>query len=386
MDLMPPRIAIDISPLLTLSTGIGYYTANLISHIMALKPEIRWSFFTIPGRKPKEVEIPASGPAIRQIIQPWILPARMTSLLLQAPLQQLLAVENFIGASDLFHWTNFLCCSQRAGKKILTVHDVSFFLFPEYHPLKRRLLFKAFFPRSLEQADHIITDSQNTKNDLVRYFAVPESKMTVIHLGADPSFRPVAKECAVPVLSEYGIKFEEYLLCVGTLEPRKNLVRLLQAYDLFRSNDSRGLTLVLAGADGWLNRELFDAIEQSAWKRDIKILGYVPKAHLPALYSGAVSFVYPSLYEGFGLPPLEAMACGAAVIASNSSSLPEVVGNAGLLIDPKQAESIAGAMSKLSGDVALRATLRNRGLARAKMFDWQSTARKTLEIYEKALG
>jgi len=298
----------------------------------------------------------------------------------------LLAVENFIGNSDLFHWTNFLCCSQRAGKKILTVHDISFFLFPEYHPLKRRLLFKALFPRSLEQADHIITDSHNTKNDLVRYFQVPASKITAIHLGADPSFAPVTQESAAPVLSEYGISFGRYLLCVGTLEPRKNLVRLLLAYDQFRASNPSELQLVLVGADGWLNQELYSTIERSSWKRDIKILGYVPKTHLPALYSGAVAFIYPSVYEGFGLPPLEAMACGAAVITSNCSSLPEVVGDAALVVDPKKIDDIAGAMSKIAGDGALRETLKGRGLARAKGFDWLTTAHETLKVYEKVLG
>lgn len=383
---MPPRIAIDISPLLTKSTGIGYYTANLVSHLLALQPEIRWSFFSIPGRKAKEVDIQTSGQAIRQIIDPWFLPARMTSLLLQAPLQRLLAVENFIGNSDLFHWTNFLCCSQRAGKKILTVHDISFFLFPEYHPLKRRLLFKALFPRSLEQADHIITDSHNTKNDLVRYFQVPASKITAIHLGADPSFAPVTQEGAAPVLSGYGISFGRYLLCVGTLEPRKNLVRLLLAYDQFRASHPSELQLVLVGADGWLNQELYSTIERSSWKSDIKILGYVPKTQLPALYSGAVAFIYPSVYEGFGLPPLEAMACGAAVITSNCSSLPEVVGDAALAVDPIKIDDIAGAISKLAGDGALRETLKRRGLARAKVFDWLTTAHETLRVYEKVLG
>jgi glycosyltransferase involved in cell wall biosynthesis len=382
---MPPRITFDISPLLTISTGIGYYTANLVSHLMALQPEIQWSFFSIPGRKPKEVDIQTSSEVIRQIIDPWFLPARATSLLLQAPLHRLLAVESFIGASDLFHWTNFLCCSQRTGKKILTVHDVSFVLFPEYHPLKRRFLFKSFFPRSLEQADHIITVSQNTKQDLVRYFHVPPEGITVIPLAADETFRPICPEDAAATLTRYGIRYAQYVLYVGTLEPRKNLPRLLQAYHLFRNSHSESVPMVLTGANGWLNKGLFAEIERSPWRSDIKILGYVAKADLSALYSGALAFVYPSIYEGFGLPPLEAMACGAPVITSNNSSLPEVVGDAGLLVDPLDVDEIARAMLKIADNLVLRETLCKRGIERARTFNWKITAQQTLDVYEKTL-
>ena len=144
--------------------------------------------------------------------------------------------------------------------------------------------------------------------------------------------------------------------------------------------------MVLAGANGWLNHSLFDEIDRSPWKSEIKILGYIPKAELPALYAGAIAFVYPSIYEGFGLPPLEAISCGTAVITSNNSSLPEVVGDAALLIEPEASDDIASAMLKIVTDVSLRGTLRQRGLERAKIFDWRITAERTLDVYTKTLG
>jgi glycosyltransferase involved in cell wall biosynthesis len=383
---VPPSIAIDISPLLVLNTGISYYTANLVSHLIGLKPEFQWRFFAVPERVAKEVNIKNPERDFKTIIDPWFLPPRLTSLLLQAPLSCLLTVEKFVGASDLFHCTNFSTYSQKRGKKILTVHDVSFFLFPEYHPLMRRLTFKAFFPRSLDQADHIITDSNSTKRDLVDYFHVPAEKITTIHLGVDETFVPVSEREAAPILSKHGIRFGKYLLYVGTVEPRKNLPRLIQAYNLFRANASQSLPLVLVGASGWLNQDLFREIDKSRWESEIKLLGYVAKTDLSALYSGAAAFVYPSIYEGFGLPPLEAMACGAPVITANNSSLPEVVGDAAILVDAYDVDAIARAMLQVASDPTMRENLKERGLARAKCFSWRRTAEQTLAVYERALG
>ena len=381
-----PSITIDISPLLVRNTGISYYTANLVSQLIGLKPEFRWRFFAVPERVATEVNVKNPAGDFKTIIDPWFLPPRITALLLQAPLSCLLTVEKFVGTSDLFHWTNFLTCSQKRGKKVLTVHDVSFFLFPEYHPLKRRLTFKALFPRSLEQADQIITDSDSTKRDLVAHFHVPAQKITTVHLGVDPTFAPVSAAQAEPVMTKHGVRLGGYLLYIGTVEPRKNLPRLIQAYNVFRANASSSLPLVLVGASGWLNQDLFREIDKSPWKGDITLLGYVAKPDLPALYSGAAAFVYPSIYEGFGLPPLEAMACGAPVITTNNSSLPEVVGDAALIVDAHDVDAIANAMLQVASDPSARENLRQRGLARAKFFTWRRTAEQTLAVYEKALG
>ncbi len=382
---MPPNIAIDISPLLVLNTGISYYTANLVSQLIGLKPEFQWRFFAVPERVAMEVNFKNPAGDFKTIVDPWFLPPRITTLLLQAPLACLLTVEKFVGANDLFHWTNFLICSQKRGKKVLTVHDVSFFLFPEYHPLKRRLTFKALFPRSLEQADQIITDSDCTKRDLVRYFNVPSDKITTVHLGVDPTFAPVSQAQAAPIMAKHGVRFGAYLLFIGTVEPRKNLSRLIRAYNVFRANASYALPLVLVGASGWLNQDLFREIDKSPWKDEIKIMGYVAKTDLSALYSGATAFVYPSIYEGFGLPPLEAMACGAPVITADNSSLPEVVGDAAILVDAYEVDVIAHAMVQVASDPSVREDLRQRGLARAKLFTWRRTAEQTLAVYEKAL-
>src|SRR5258706_6371155 len=383
---VPPSIAIDISPLLVLNTGISYYTANLVRHIIGLRPEYLWRFFAMPERVAKEVTMKNAEQEFKMIVEPWLLPPRVTSLLLQAPLSFLLTVEKFVGTNDLYHWTNFFTYSQKRGKKILTVHDVSVFLFPEFHPLKRRLTFKAFFPRSLEQADHILTDSTSTKKDLIDHFKVPAEKITTVYLGVDASFTPVPAQEATPILDNYNLRRGEYLLFFGTLDPRKYLVRFLRAYNQFRDNHRSAIPLIMVGANGWLNQSLFTEIEKSPWKRDIRILGYISKNDLPALYSGAAAFVYPSIYEGFGLPPLEAMACGAPVITSDNSSLPEVVGDAALLVNAQNVEAIAGAMFKIVSDPSLRERLWQRSSARAKRFSCRRTAPEPLAVYERILG
>jgi glycosyltransferase involved in cell wall biosynthesis len=268
----------------------------------------------------------------------------------------------------------------------VTVHDIAFFLFPQYHPLKRKMLFRRLFSPSMHKADHVIADSQNTKQDLIKHFHVSPEKITVIYLAAEDIFRPVEIEDAQTVISKYGLEYGQFLLYVGTIEPRKNLMRLLKAYNVFRTEGSNDVPLVLAGASGWLNDGLFRAIQDSAWSKDIRVLGYLSKADLPALYSGALAFIYPSLYEGFGLPPLEAMACGAPVITSNNSSLPEVVGDAAILVNPLSAEEIAEAVLRLAGDPSLREKMREKGLQRARSFSWEVSARKTIEVYEKTLG
>jgi glycosyltransferase involved in cell wall biosynthesis len=199
-------------------------------------------------------------------------------------------------------------------------------------------------------------------------------------------FVPLAAAEVEPVVRRYGLAFREYLLFVGNVEPRKNLVGLLRAYDSLRRGRRRGPALVIAGGAGWKNRAILDAMAASPYTADIRIVGYVPEGELAALMNGAIAFVYPSLYEGFGLPPLEAMACGTPVITSNRSSLPEVVGDAALLVDPENTSDLALAMARLVDDAPLREALRERGLVRARAFSWQRTAELTSAVYESAIA
>src|SRR5262249_42286431 len=233
-----------------------------------------------------------------------------------------------------------------------------------------------------------IADSDATRRDLLRYYRVAPQKVRAVPLGVEPAFRPVELEAARALAAErYGLT-SPFLLFVGTLEPRKNLRALLEAYRrLLSSHTGEGdaPTLAVAGARGWWYRDLYRLARELGLDGRVRFLGRVPDADLPPLYSAAAAFVYPSLYEGFGLPPLEALACGTPVVCSDRSSLPEVVGDAGLLVDPTQPAALAGALARILDDPALRQELRGRGLERAARYTWARTAAETVQVYEQAL-
>lgn len=382
------RIGIDVSPLLSQKSGVGYYVDHLVRHLVRLGADHHWSLFIIPGRKSSQVNLGLGllPDNCRIVRRHWPLPSRYTNLLLQLPWQRLITVERFLGRVDLFHSTNFICFSQKEGKRVVTVFDLTFVLFPQYHPRYRVMVFKTFFHRSLELADKVIAISENTKQDLVDLMKVPEEKIAVTPLAASEIFKPVVAQEASRVVSQYGATFRDYFLYVGTIEPRKNLVRLLKAFEIFCSSHSRAPLLVLVGRTGWLSGNFYRALESSPWKKNIRLLGYVPETELPALYSGAIAMVYPSLYEGFGLPPLEAMACGTPVVTSNNSSLPEVTGDAAILVNPLEVNEIADALMRIVGDFSLQEQMRRKGLQRAKLFTWEETAKKTLGVYESVLN
>jgi glycosyltransferase involved in cell wall biosynthesis len=224
------------------------------------------------------------------------------------------------------------------------------------------------------------------RQDIIATYRIAPERVSVIPLAAPARYGPVTDERELQrVRQTYGIN-GEYILSVGSIQPRKNLVRLIAAYASLRRADagSELPKLVLVGKRAWLYDETLRAIEESGVGNWIVLTGYVAETDLPALYSGAICFVYPSYFEGFGLPPLEAMKCGAPVIVGNRTSLPEVVGDAGLLVDPFDENAIASAVTRLMNDSNLRAELRVKGLNRAKLFDWRETARRTLEVYEQA--
>ncbi len=258
---------------------------------------------------------------------------------------------------------------------VVTVHDLGYRHFPEAHPWRQRLYLEWSTRFSARQATRVIADSAATKRDLVNYCGVPEHKITVVYPGYDDSLRRVDP---ASVRTRYGLP-ENYFLHVGTLQPRKNLMRLMEAVSLAPSP----VCLVLVGRAGWLAapiaaraRELGDRVR---W------LEYVPDEDLAGLYSGALALVFPSLFEGFGFPVLEAMACGTPVICSNTSSLPEVAGQAALQVDPQDVKALLAAMGRVQAEPALRAELIERGLSRVREFSWRRTAEETLAVLEEAV-
>ena len=258
---------------------------------------------------------------------------------------------------------------------ILTVHDMCFFRHPQWFSRNRSLYYHYVMAAGIRAAAHILADSQATAKDIMELMNIPESRIDVVPLGVDEHFRPASEEQKRALRETYHLP-EQFFLFVGTLEPRKNLACLLQAWRRVRE---QAPPMVITGRRGWGD----SGVAGHETDRNLILLGHIPQEHLPALYSAATAFVWPSLMEGFGLPPLEAMACGAPVLTSNTSSLPEVAGDAAILVDPLSVDAIADAMRALARNAELREELRKKGLQRASYFRWRTTAEKTIKTYEK---
>ena len=268
---------------------------------------------------------------------------------------------------------------------VVSIHDLSFEHLPQTFHRRSRIQLRLTVRNSARRAAKILTLSEHTRRDVIDTYGIEPSRITAIPLAAPRHFSPVEDNRELQrVRHTYGID-GKYILSVGSIQPRKNLARLVQAYASLRDTHSETdlPKLVLVGKRGWLYDETLRALEQNKVESSVILTGYVPESDLPALYSGAICFVYPSYFEGFGLPPLEAMKCGTPVIVGNQTSLPEVVGDAGLTVDPFDVRSIAEAIDKLINDSDLRGTLSVKGRSRAETFDWRKTAQQTLEIYEQ---
>jgi glycosyltransferase involved in cell wall biosynthesis len=271
---------------------------------------------------------------------------------------------------------------------VSTIHDLAFEHLPETFNRRSWMQLRLTVRRTAQKAAHIITVSDYSKRDIVETYGIPPERITVTHESAPSGFGPIESEKELQrVRQTYGIE-RDYILSVGSIQPRKNLRRLIAAYSNLRQKRPEGKLpqLVVVGKSAWLYEETLRAIRDQKPGESVILTGYVPERDLPALYSGALCFVYPSYFEGFGLPPLEAMKCGTAVIVGNRTSLPEVVGDAGVLVDPFDIESIAAAIGKVIKDSDFRSQLIVKGLERARLFDWRETARQTLAVYKKAAG
>jgi glycosyltransferase involved in cell wall biosynthesis len=271
---------------------------------------------------------------------------------------------------------------------VATIHDLSFEHLPETFKRRSRMQMRLTVRRTARSAAHVITDSDYSRRDILRTYELPPERVTTTPLAASSLFRPVEDAALVGrTLTRYGIP-SDYLLAVGSIQPRKNIPRLIRAYASLL--DRRPLDslprLVVAGKPAWLYDETLRAAAASAARDRIIFTGYVPEPDLPALYTGALCFVYPSYFEGFGIPPVEAMRCGTPVITSDGTCFPEVVGDAALMVDTLDERAIADAILRLINDPALRAKLREKGLERARLFDWRETARLTLGVYERVMA
>lgn len=372
------RLTLDAMPLLAERTGIGRYTDQLAQALLARDDvELTLAVATRPGRASAEDVRARYGPLGARVSR-TLVPGRLLQAawhLANRPL-----AETSFGEADVFHSPNFIAPPSRRAAVVTTVHDLSPIRFPEWHPPKRRAIARAL-PGSMARTDLVLADSEATARDVREHLAVPAERIRVVPLAAAAEFAPWAAGSAAlaEALRPWGLA-PGYWLYVGTVEPRKGLDTLLTAYEALPAGARR--PLVAVGQAGWAGAATFARLRETP---GVRYLGYVPDPALPALMAGARAFVYPSFFEGFGLPVLEAMAMGVPVVTTDASSLPEVTGPEGaLLVPPSDPGALAEALRALDEGDALAAGLGARGRARAGLFSWARTAEATVEAYQEA--
>ncbi len=362
------RIAILADPLDTQSAGIHVYTRALIRALTTIDRQNEYLIIRACAKNefPNTEEIVVPIRSFPPLHLRWRQFTSIPSLLRKAKVDLVIEPAHF-GPFNL----------PSTIKRITVIHDLTPILFPAYHGRLSHWMHRFLLPSILRNADHIITNSNCTTKDIARLYPFTNEKMTAIPLGKQLLFQP---QNDALILEKYGLQ-SPYFLFVGTLEPRKNLQTLLKAFEQFKvQNPSLPHQLVLVGQQGWKNNALSEQLLQSPFKKEIVKLGFVPLEDLPALYSQATAFVYPSHYEGFGLPVLEAMACGAVVISSNTSSLPEVGGKAALYFSPEDTEALVILLERVSQESEMVNQLRKRSLQQAGLFSWEKMARTFLEV------
>jgi glycosyltransferase involved in cell wall biosynthesis len=374
------RIGIDYTSAATQGAGIGRYTRELVRALLALPTPHRFSFFYASPKRIDESTLHHPPSAIHRLPfhDKWLMRVWQR---LRLPIP----VELVTGRVDLFHSPDFtLPPTLPHVPTLLTVHDLSFIRDPESAwPRLRAFLMKAV-PRSVKRATHVLADSAATKHDLIELFGTPAEKISVLYSGVEPRFAPLSDQAEIDrVCVKYQLP-RPFILSVGTLQPRKNYVRLIQAFAQLAGDLPHHL--VITGGRGWLYDTIFDRVKSLGLENRVHFPGFVEDADLPALYSAAGVFALVSVYEGFGLPLLEAMACGTPAIASNTSSLPEVIGEAGLQVDPRDVDAIAGALQAMIGQSDLRDRARAAGIERAHLFTWEKAAQELLSIYDRLAG
>ena len=371
-------IYIDVSAAVNSRAGLGRYAHSLVSAMlgeMRTPPTLFYNRTRDTRPIPEWAHVPQRS--IRMGYKPW----RMAVWLGQLAH---LSYKRLTPDVELFHATEHLLLPLRGVPSVLTVHDLIFKLFPQHHRKLNYWFLNAAMPLFVRRADAIIAVSHATKNDLIRYYGTPDNKITVVHEAAAPHFRVVADAEVARVRAKYHLP-ERFLLAVGTIEPRKNLARLVESLARLRRDDHR-LHLVVVGAKGWLYEDFFRRIEELGQQDAVHVLGYVPDEDLPAVFRAATLYVMASVYEGAGLPVLEAMACGVPVVSSRESSMPELGADVPRYFTPHDVDHMTDVIGAVLADESLRAQMAAAGPERAAQFSWQRAARETLAVYRRVLG
>ncbi len=362
------RIGIDGIPLATPKTGIGHYTYELARSLAHIAPEHEFELIA-----PVPIDIPSPPKNLRTVLgRTGALRRRWWTIGLPLHVH-----ENKL---QLFHGTNYMVPLWQRCLTVVTIHDLSLLLHSETHreDLVRRA--ERRLPAMSRIASHILTDSEAVKNEIIEHLMVRPEKITAVPLAARPAFVPVTRERTVEVRQRLAVE-DDFILFVGTVEPRKNLITLVRAFDEVLRNTALRPQLVVAGQKGWLSEDLYTHVEKSDVRDRILFTGYISDTDLAALYSSCSVSVYPSLYEGFGLPPLEAMACGAPVITSRIPVIMETVAGAARLVEPTSLSQLAQALVEMLSNGAVRDHYSSVGRERAAEFTWERTARQTMDVY-----
>ncbi len=373
------RIAIDYTAAIHQGAGIGSYVRNLVAALLAEDDSNQYTLLT-SGRPTPEHPFP-SAPNVRG--RSILIPDRYLNILWyrwRLPVPATL----FSGAMDLYHGPDFVLPPLgKKVRKIVTIHDLAFLEHPEYAVPSLAAYLRKVVPESVAMADVVTTVSSEVNRTLVEHFQTPREKIIVIPNGVAPYFRRITDPIILNATRQkFGLK-HPLLLGVGTLEPRKNHLGLIKAFYQAQKQKYGPAMLAIAGGSGWLYEETRNLVAELKLERKVRFLGRVTDLELVTLYSMADVFAFPSFFEGFGIPPLEAMACGAPVITSNTSSLPEVAGDAALLVDPNDVNALARAILNILGNEQLRAELVKKGYQRVQQYTWAMSARKVLKIYQK---
>jgi glycosyltransferase involved in cell wall biosynthesis len=375
---MSIKIGIDVRCLTEPQySGISEYTYNLIYHLLKIDQDNQYILFYNSAKKGRAVPIFKSD---NVEYQKFNYPNKLFNLALR--FLKFKAIDKMIGGVDVFLTPSFLFSNLSSHcRHILVVHDLSFELYPEFFTFKKRLWHRLIGPKQLcQQADLIIAVSENTKNDVIKVYGTSSSKIIVSYMGINEIFfQPITLEAEQKVKTKYNLN-HDYIYYIGNLEPRKNVETIIQAFEKMKN---KSIDLVIAGGQAWKYKNILKLWQNSPSKDRIKFLGYVNSHERPALYAAAKVFVYPSIYEGFGLPPLEAMACGTPVITSFNSSLVEAVDQAGLLIDQNNLTELSTVIDKLLGDKDLQAHLSQQGYLQATKFKWRQTAKQVLKLIKE---
>ena len=376
------RINIDLSPAVHYHAGLGRYAHELTLALTQIDHANEYGAFFHDGSPNARVDAPLD----RLLMHRVPLGAKLWRMSVLLAYFTGVSMDRWMPPGDVFHATEHLLPPMRAQKSVFTIHDLIFRFFPEYHLPLNRWYLSLMLPRFLGRADAIIAVSENTRRDVSQLMGIPSDKISVIYEGVNPIFHPIRNADEIARVREKYHLPEKFILYFSTIEPRKNVIGLVDAFHMLLARDATIPDLVVAGRKGWLYEPVFQRVRNLGLESRVHFTDWIDQVDAPALISAAEIFVYPSLYEGFGLPPLEAMACGTPVICSNAASLPEVVGDAALLVNPKSANEISAAMTRVLSDATLRDELKIKGIARAAQFTWERAARETLAVYERVAG